>query len=173
MSNLNLKGIWIPIEILTDNKLSDKEKIIYTITIYLSKENKYCYLTNKSISELLNISITQVSKLVNSLKDKGYINIEMIYKENSKEVEMRKIIPIEEKLNTLFNKSLIPSPTKLQYPTREKFKDNKIYNKNNNKIYNKDKRNFKKTKPDFEERKYEGFDFNTLYANYNMMKGIS
>ena len=40
MSNLNLKGIWIPIEILTDNKLSDKEKIIYTIIIYLSKENK-------------------------------------------------------------------------------------------------------------------------------------
>ena len=86
----------------------------------------------------------------------------MIYKENSKEVEMRKIIPIEEKLNTLFNKSLIPSPTKLQYPTREKFKDNKIYNK--------DKQNFRKTKPNFEERKYEGFDFNTLYANYSMME---
>ena len=142
MSNLNLKGIWIPIEILTDNKLSDKEKIIYTITIYLSKENKYCYLTNKSISELLNISITQVSKLINSLKDKGYIKIEIIYKENSREVEMRKIIPIE-----------------------EKFKDNKIYNK--------DKRNFKKTKANFEERTYEGFDFNTLYANYSMMKGTT
>ena len=28
MSNLNLKGIWIPIEILTDKKLSDKEKNI-------------------------------------------------------------------------------------------------------------------------------------------------
>lgn len=27
MSNLNLKGVWIPIEILTDNKLSDKEKV--------------------------------------------------------------------------------------------------------------------------------------------------
>lgn len=173
MSKLNLKGIWIPIEILTDNKLSDKEKIIYTIIIYLGKEKRYCYLMNKSISELLNISITQVSKLVNSLKDKGYINIEIIYKENSREVEMRKIIPIEEKLNTLFNKSLIPSPTKLQYPTREKFKDNKKYNKNNNKIYNKDKRNFKKTKANFEERTYEGFDFNTLYANYSMMKGIS
>lgn len=26
MSNLNLKGIWIPIEILADGKLSDKEK---------------------------------------------------------------------------------------------------------------------------------------------------
>ena len=55
----------------------------------------------------------------------------MVYKENSKEVNIRKLIPIEEKLNTLFNKSLIPSPTKLQYPTREKFKDNK-YNINCN-----------------------------------------
>ena len=85
MSNLNLKGIWIPIEILTDEKLSDKEKIIYSIILYLSKENNYCYLTNKTISELLNISITKVSKLVNSLKDKKYIDIELIYKENSKQ----------------------------------------------------------------------------------------
>ena len=162
MSKLNLKGIWIPIEILTDNKLSDKEKIIYTIIIYLSKEKRYCYLTNKSISELLNISITQVSKLVNSLKDKGYINIEIIYKENSREVEMRKIIPIEEKLNTLFNKSLIPSPTKLQYPIEEKFKDNK-YN------INKYKNNNKKGYCNYEQRDYdkEGFDWNSLYANNN------
>lgn len=78
MYNLNLKGIWIPIEILTDEKLSDK-KIIYAIILYLSKENSYCYLTNKTISELLNVSITQVSKLVNSLKYKKYIDIELIY----------------------------------------------------------------------------------------------
>lgn len=32
----------------------------------------------------MSISVTQVSKLVNPLKDKGYINIEMVYKENSK-----------------------------------------------------------------------------------------
>lgn len=57
MSNLNLKGIWIPIEILTDK-------------------------------------ITQVSKLINSLKNKNYISIELIYKENSKQIEMRKLIPI-------------------------------------------------------------------------------
>ena len=67
MQNLNLKGIWIPIEILTDKKLSDKEKTIYAIIIYLSKENNYCYCTNKTISELLNITTTQVSRLVNSL----------------------------------------------------------------------------------------------------------
>ncbi len=155
MSNLNLKGLWIPIEILTDKNLSDKEKYIYSLVIFLSQEKQYCFCTNKTITELLNISVTQVSKLVNSLKDKGYINIEMIYKKNSKEVEMRKLIPIEEKLNTLLNKSLIPSPTKLQYPIEEKFKDNK-YNKNINKINN---------KANFEQRDYSNFDWNNLYAN--------
>ena len=33
MSNLNIKGVWIPIEILTDKKLSDKEKYIYAIIL--------------------------------------------------------------------------------------------------------------------------------------------
>ena len=80
MSNLNLKGVWILIEILTDKKLSDKEKNIYAIILYLSKENNYCYLTNKSISELLNISITQVSKLVNSLINNTSIKISKFIK---------------------------------------------------------------------------------------------
>ena len=39
MSNLNLKGVWIPIEILTDKELSDKEKNIYAIILYLNREN--------------------------------------------------------------------------------------------------------------------------------------
>ena len=167
MSSLNLKGLWIPIEILTDKNLSDKEKHIYSLVIFLSQEKQYCFCTNKTISELLNISVTQVSKLVNSLKDKGYINIEMVYKENSKEVDIRKLIPIKEKLNTLFNKSLIPSPTKLQYTTREKFKDNK-YNINKYNI-NKYKNTNNKRLCNYEQRDYdkEGFDWNSLYANNN------
>ena len=57
MANLNLKGLWIPIEILTDKNLSDKEKTILSIILFLSKENNNCYCTNGTISELLNISI--------------------------------------------------------------------------------------------------------------------
>lgn len=94
VSNLNLKGIWIPAEILLDSKLSDKEKIIYSIIIFLSKEKQYCYCTNKTFSELLNISITQVSKLINSLKSKKYIDIKITYKKNSKQIETRKLLPI-------------------------------------------------------------------------------
>ena len=158
MSNLNLKGIWIPIEILTDEKLSDKEKIIYAIILYLSKENNYCYLTNKTISELLNVSITQVSKLVNSLKDKKYIDIELIYKENSKQVEMRKLIPINK--NTYLTKVKYPLQQNFNTPIEEKFKDNKINNK-----YNGNNNFCKKNMANFEQRDYTNYDFTKLYAN--------
>ena len=171
MSNLNLKGIWIPIEILTDNKLSDKEKYIYAIILYLSKENNYCYLTNKSISELLNISITQVSKLVNSLKDKNYISIELIYKENSKQIEMRKLIPIVKNNDTYLTKVKYPLQQNFNTPIEEKFKDNKYNNKNiniNNK-YNSNNEIYKKSKANFEERDYTGYDFTKLYANADML----
>ena len=171
MSNLNLKGVWIPIEILTDNKLSDKEKYIYAIILYLSKENNYCYLTNKSISELLNISITQVSKLVNSLKDKNYISIELIYKENSKQIEMRKLIPIVKNNDTYLTKVKYPLQQNFNTPIEEKFKDNKYNNKNiniNNK-YNSNNKIYKKSKANFEERDYTGYDFTKLYANADML----
>ncbi|MCI8761056.1 MAG: helix-turn-helix domain-containing protein [Clostridia bacterium] len=163
MSNLNLKGIWIPIEILTDEKLSDKEKIIYSIILYLSKQNSYCYLTNKTISELLNISITQVSKLVNSLKDKKYISIELIYKENSRQVEMRKLIPINK--NTYLTKVKYPLQQNFNTPIEEKFKDN---NKNISK-YNNAKQNFRKSRANFEQRDYKNYDFTKLYANADML----
>ena len=166
MSNLNLKGIWIPIEILTDEKLSDKEKIIYAIILYLSKENSYCYLTNKTISELLNISITQVSKLVNSLKDKKYIDIELIYKENSKQVEMRKLIPINK--NTYLTKVKYPLQQNFNTPIEEKFKDNKYNNKINNK-YNGNNNFSKKNMANFEQRDYTNYDFTKLYANADML----
>ena len=166
MSNLNLKGIWIPIEILTDEKLSDKEKIIYSIILYLSKENSYCYLTNKTISELLNISITQVSKLVNSLKDKKYIDIELIYKENSKQVEMRKLIPINK--NTYLTKVKYPLQQNFNTPIEEKFKDNKYNNKISNK-YNGNNNFSKKKRANFEQRDYKNYDFTKLYANADIL----
>ena len=166
MSNLNLKGVWIPIEILTDNKLSDKEKTIYAIILYLSKENNYCYLTNKSISELLNISITQVSKLINSLKDKNYISIELIYKENSKQIEMRKLIPIVKNNDTYLTKVKYPLQQNFNTPIEEKFKDN---NKNINNKYNSNNEIYKKSKANFEERDYTGYDFTKLYANADIL----
>ena len=44
MSNLNLKGLWIPIEVLTDKNLSDKEKVIFSLIVFLSQEKQYNYI---------------------------------------------------------------------------------------------------------------------------------
>ena len=163
MSNLNLKGIWIPVEILTDKKLSDKEKTIYAIIIYLSKENQYCFITNKTISELLNISVTQVSNLINSLKKKKYIETELIYKENTKQVEMRKLIPIKNE-DTYLRKVKYPPQENFNTPIKENFKDNKYNNKINNK-YNGNNNFSKKNMANFEQRKYDNIDLTKLYAN--------
>ena len=46
------KGIWIPYEVLVDKNLNDKEKIIYYMILYLSKE-KDCTMSNTYISNLL------------------------------------------------------------------------------------------------------------------------
>jgi len=153
-------------EVLTDDKLRDKEKVIYSLILFLSKERNFCFCNNKDLSELLNISVTQVSKLVNSLKEKGYINIEIIYKKDSKEVGIRRLIPVEEKLNTLLNKSSIPSPTKLQRHIEEKFKDNK-YNKNKYKNNNKKYGDRNDKSSNFEQRDYSNLDFNKFYVNIN------
>lgn len=131
--------------------------------MYLSKENKYCFLTNKTISELLDISVTQVSNLINSLKKKKYIETELIYKENTKQVEMRKLIPIKNE-DTYLRKVKYPPPENFNTPIKENFKDNK-YNKKINNKYNSDNKLQKKSMANFEQRKYDDIDLTRLYAN--------
>lgn len=68
-----VKGLWIPIEIWKDKNLTWNEKILFLeIDSYTSKE-KDCYFSNEYISELLGISITNASKTISSLIEKGYI----------------------------------------------------------------------------------------------------
>ena len=75
MSKQKLKGLWIPAEILLNNDLSDKEKIILSMILYLSDETGSCFASNKYISSIVNITSDKVSKIVSSLKEKGYVNV--------------------------------------------------------------------------------------------------
>lgn len=140
------EGIWLPKKVVFDVKLSDKEKHIYSMIIALSKENEFT-MSNAYIGNLLNISTVQVSRLVNSLKKKGYIKTEMIYKENSKEIAIRKCIPINKYDNTYNQKSALP--------INKNVKDIK-YNNNINNINN------WRYKSD---RDYSDFNLEKLYAN--------
>lgn len=134
------KGVWIPYEILTDIKLNDKEKFVYSMILYLSKE-KECIMSNSYISELLNITKIQSSRIINSLKKKGYIEIDIIYKENLKEIALRKITPIYRNVNTYKQINTRPINTNVK----------EIINNNKNKYKS--------------GRDYSNLDWTSLYAN--------
>ena len=166
-----LKGLWIPAEILLNKDLSDKEKIILSMILYLSEETKSCFASNKYIASIVNVTANRVSKIISSLKEKQYIKVQLKYKTDSKEIEQRQITPIVENINRYNSKSqegietnnYLDSQNQL-YPIYDKDKDiiNNIKNKNN---YNKESLNQKNNKANFEQRDYTDYDFTKLYAN--------
>ena len=132
-----LKGLWIPAEILLNKDLSDKEKIILSMILYLSEETKSCFASNKYIASIVNVTANRVSKIISSLKEKEYIKVKLKYKTDSKEIEQRQITPIVENINRYNSKSqegigtnnYLDSQNQL-YPIYDKDKDiRKSYNK--------------------------------------------
>lgn len=166
-----LKGLWIPVEVLLNKDLSDKEKIILSMILYLSEENKSCFASNKYIASIVNVTANRVSKIISSLKEKEYIKVKLKYKTNSKEIEQRQITPIVQNINRYNSKSQEGIETNnyldsqnQQYPIYNKDKDiiNNIKNKNN---YNKWDTCKKKNTSYGNDRNYDDFDWSSLYAN--------
>ena len=111
------------------------------------------------MSSIFNISETQISKLISSLVKKNYIDIRLMYENNSKEIKARIIIPkkflleyadvgIKQKLNT--------SLTNVNKPIQQNCKDNIKYFKNNK---------YNNNSFEFQSGNYEADFFNSLYDN--------
>ena len=124
----------IPANVRYDTRLTANEKLLYGEITCLSQKEGYCWASNKYFAELYDVSTRTVSKWVNHLIECGYICSELVYKENSKEVEQRKLClsqskqslhPIEEKFHR-------PIEEKFYTPIEEKFQDNNINNNNIN-----------------------------------------
>ena len=137
MATQKLKGLWIPVEVLLNKDLSDKEKIILSMILYLSEETKSCFASNKYIASIVNVTANRVSKIISSLRAKNYIKVKLKYKTDSKEIEQRQITPIVENINRYNSKSqegigtnnYLDSQNQL-YPIYDKDKDiRKSYNK--------------------------------------------
>lgn len=79
----------IPADVRYDSNLKDKAKLLYGEITALSDKNGYCYASNKYFADLYGISITTVSLLIKNLIENGYIESEIIYKENTKEIASR------------------------------------------------------------------------------------
>lgn len=171
MKMQKIKGLWIPAEILLDEKVTDKEKFILFMILYLSDETGICFASNGYLASIVKVNTNRVSKIISSLKNKKYIQVNLKYKKESKKIEQRQIIPIVQMSNGYSqnkqegiggnNNSASQNET---YPIGENNKDiiNNIKNKNN---YNKESHIKKNNKANFEQRDYTGFDFTKLYAN--------
>ncbi len=179
MVTQKLKGLWIPVEVLLNKDLSDKEKIILSMILYLSEETKSCFASNKYIASIVNVTANRVSKIISSLKDKEYIKVKLKYKTDSKEIEERQILPIVENINRCSQKHLegidinnYSDSQKQLYPIGDNDKDiiNNIKNKNN---YNKEDTHKKKNIPYRSDRNYDDFNWDSLYANYKEISATS
>ena len=171
MKEIKLKGIWIPKEILLNKEIGDKEKIILSMIVYLSDETPGCFASNRSIANIVNVTQERVSKIISTLRDKGYIEVKLNYILDSKEVENRQIKPIKEKIYRHGENDIYPdnennnlNSYKRQIPIVKSNKE--IINNNKNKKYYKntpkEKSNYYRYKSD---RDFENFDWDKLYVN--------
>jgi hypothetical protein len=121
----------IPADVRYDVRLTPNAKLLYGEITALCNEKGFCWAMNEYFAELYSVSKVSVSKWVGNLRDCGYIDVQMQYKEGTKQISNRYIrlaTPLKENFGTLTKKSLIPSPRKVKDPIKEKFKDNNTFN---------------------------------------------
>lgn len=91
------KGIWIPAEIWLNKELTLLEKVFLVEIDSLDNDNG-CFASNDYFSKFFRLSKSRCSEIINSLEKKGLIEINLIYKANTKSIEKR-IIKVLEKSN--------------------------------------------------------------------------
>ena len=87
--NRDFRGIWIPKEIWLNKDLSTNEKILLAEIDSLGGSSDGCFASNQYFADFFDLSKDRISRLVSGLKNKGYITVELIYKEGTCEVDKR------------------------------------------------------------------------------------
>lgn len=127
---MDKKGYYaiIPANVRYDESLTPNAKLLYGEITALCNEKGYCWATNGYFAELYNVSKVSISKWIGSLKDAGYVSIEIEQDRGTKQILNRYIRllngGIKEKLNT--------PQRKVKDPIKEKFKDNNTVNTTSN-----------------------------------------
>ena len=87
--NRDFRGIWIPKEIWLSKDLSTNEKILLAEIDSLGGSSDGCFASNQYFADFFDLSKDRISRLISGLKNKGYITVELIYKEGTCEVDKR------------------------------------------------------------------------------------
>ncbi len=81
-------GLWISEDILNNNELSLQEKLFLAQIQALDNEAG-CFASNSYFARLFDLSISRVSRIIKSLQTKGFISVDLIIKDGTKQIEKR------------------------------------------------------------------------------------
>ena len=81
----------IPASVWNSKKLSPNAKLLYGHITVLANKNGFAYCSNAYLARVLDAKIPSVKTWLKQLEDLNVISREVQYKQDSKEVEMRKI----------------------------------------------------------------------------------
>lgn len=122
----------LPANVRYDKNITPNAKLLYAEITALCNDKGYCWAGNAYFAELYGVTKTSISNWISSLQKNGYIDVQFIYKENSKEIQSRHIsiannIPIQNNLNT-YSKNIVGG-IQNNFTDNNKIINNKIISK--------------------------------------------
>lgn len=146
----------IPAPVFNDKDLSDKEKLLMGLINSLLNEDGYCFASNTYLAEKMKTTAETISRRLNKLKAKEYI--EIVYLKKGNIVTNRKIYPIPP-----LTKTSTTDDENINGTVDENVKEsNKVIS---NKVLIKEKEINKE-----KEKYFEDEDLNTKYEEYLQMR---
>jgi len=118
----------VPATVRYDENLPPNAKLLYGEITALCNSEGYCWASNKYFADLYGVSQRCIQQWLKKLIDRGYIQVEMFYKEGTKEVEKRFITILStprEEIFTTYGKNFRPPNEKMFATPRE---ENFAYN---------------------------------------------
>ena len=129
----------IPAEVRYDKDLPPNAKLLYGEITALCNDKGYCWATNQYFADLYKVSKITVSRWISTLNRKGYISIDTLYREGTKELIGRHIYivntPINKNVNRYIKNDLEGINKNVNTPINKNVKENNtsINNTFNNK----------------------------------------
>ena len=124
-----------------DKTLKPLARLLYAEITALCNKEGYCWSSNQYFADLYEVDPKTVSNWIGQLKTKGYITVQLEYKEGTKQVLKRYIRinkgGMDEIMDTLPIKKWVPSPQNNGYPPHKIMEDNKTINNTFNNTTNK------------------------------------